>query len=154
MRCLEGEDIGPDLLLELVELEKGSFGEGGLNQWTLPPFLRYGRVYILENGSVVVGLAVILRSWGARDTAFIFSLEIEERLRGKGMGGFLLESIITSLGKEGIKRLELTVDPSNTAALRLYERKGFTHVETLRDFYGKGKNRLLMRLEIDSKEEV
>lgn len=45
--------------------------------------------------------------------------------RGKGLGKLLMEALIEQLKQDGVAKLSLSVDPSNVAAVRLYERYGF-----------------------------
>ncbi len=45
--------------------------------------------------------------------------------RGRGLGGNLLDIVDAELGRRGIADLVIGAVPGNTAALRLYERRGF-----------------------------
>lgn len=48
--------------------------------------------------------------------------------RGKGIGTSLLEALTNETRKLGIKKISLSVDPNNTAAVKLYQRYGFKEV--------------------------
>lgn len=50
--------------------------------------------------------------------------------RGRGIGGDLLAALARRARSDGYRRLMLSVDPRNVRACRLYERLGFTLVET------------------------
>jgi L-amino acid N-acyltransferase YncA len=57
-----------------------------------------------------------------------FSVYIERRWRGRGVGGVLLDRLI-QLGREhGFHKLVLSAFPFNTAGMALYEKKGFRTV--------------------------
>ena len=45
--------------------------------------------------------------------------------RGQGIGGALLDALLTLGREQGFRALSLAVDHQNAAARRLYERKGF-----------------------------
>lgn len=50
--------------------------------------------------------------------------------RGRGIGGDLLVALARNAKDDGYERLMLSVDPENAPAVRLYERVGFTLVDT------------------------
>jgi ribosomal-protein-alanine N-acetyltransferase len=148
IRSLGPDEVSPELLERLVELEERAFGSLALNRGTLPPFVRYGKIYLLEDGEELRGHAILMRSWGKGKTAYLFSLEVEEGFRGEGKGSYLLNELMDRLKEEGVDALELTVHPANQAALSLYRGKGFSVVKLLKDLYGGGEDRLLLRLEL------
>ena len=49
---------------------------------------------------------------------------------------------------DGFREIELTVDPGNEAANRLYKNFGFKRIELRKNEYGRGVDRDLMRLEL------
>ena len=50
--------------------------------------------------------------------------------RGRGIGQILLQALMREAGAAGANALSLSVDPSNGAALQLYQRLGFVAVAT------------------------
>lgn len=48
--------------------------------------------------------------------------------RGKGVGAALLHRLLEGLRERGAKRVSLSVDPDNEAAMKLYRRFGFKEV--------------------------
>ncbi|MDO8885840.1 GNAT family N-acetyltransferase [Candidatus Oleimmundimicrobium sp.] len=135
-----------NLIKKLVFLEKEAFGQGGLDEWTLPVFIRYGKVYILEEDGKIEGLAEFIRDWNEIKRVFLVSFSICQDKRGKGLGKFFLTKIIELLREEGLKEVKTTVSPVNEAALNLYEKLGFVRTDYLKNEYGPGNNRLLMKL--------
>lgn len=56
---------------------------------------------------------------------FIDEFFIRERVRGRGMGTEVLQSLLPALERHGVKALHLEIGRDNEAARRLYERAGF-----------------------------
>lgn len=72
-----------------------------------------------------VGLAWGRRDASSRDVAHVFQMWVEPTARGLHIGELLLGAIIAWARALGIRRLVLGVNPSGTAAVRLYARVGF-----------------------------
>lgn len=140
----------PELIQKIIALEKRAFGAGGLNEWTLPMVIEYGKVLVLEIGNKVCGVAGMLRHWSDLHLGYLVTFSIAEDERGRGLGRDFLNKVIQRLREEGLLRIRLTVSPDNLAARSLYERAGFQAVSFLRDYYGIGEDRLLMELRLDS----
>ena len=58
------------------------------------------------------------------------AIAVEPEHRGRRIGGDLLASLVQRARDDGYQRLMLSVDPANVRALRLYDRLGFTLVDT------------------------
>lgn len=55
-------------------------------------------------------------------------MAIRTGYRGYGIGKTLMKALFDGLKEAGVKQVSLSVDPANTAAVRLYERFGFVQV--------------------------
>lgn len=131
----------------LVQLESEAFGCGGMNEWHLVPFIRHGRVFIARIDREIVGAVQYMLDWNTPAKAYMMGVSITSKMRGRGLGTELITCSLQQLASENIKEVELTVDPANTAALRVYEKKlGFAAQETRADEYGKGEHRTVMIL--------
>lgn len=88
-------------------------------------------VAIDEDGNVAgyAGVHVIL------DEAYIANIAVRPELRGQGIGGQLLDIFIKFSKESGISFLTLEVRPSNTAAIALYEGRGFREEGRRRNYY-------------------
>jgi ribosomal-protein-alanine N-acetyltransferase len=73
----------------------------------------------------------------AADEAELLTIAIAAKLRGKGGGAPLLARHLARLQAEGVRRVVLEVDETNTAALRLYARFGFDEVATRPAYYAR-----------------
>jgi ribosomal protein S18 acetylase RimI-like enzyme len=68
-------------------------------------------------------------SWGL-PTAGMFDLEVSRDRRRQGLATFLLGEAFERLRARGVVRIEAQTMQSNTAATALYEKLGFTRVDT------------------------
>jgi len=76
------------------------------------------------NGSGV-GMAVGAPYTGYENTAGLFAMWVVSEARGQGVGSALVEAVIAWARHEDYKRILLDVADANTAAIRLYESRGF-----------------------------
>ncbi|HWR40242.1 MAG TPA: GNAT family N-acetyltransferase [Patescibacteria group bacterium] len=137
------------LITRLVELEHEAFGNGGLNEWHLVPFIRHGRVYVGREDNKVVGLIQYMRDWDQPQKAYLMGVSIAKEMRGQGLGTKLIYATLQELKLENMEEVELTVDPENSGAIKVYREKlGFTMESTRADEYGKGEERIVMFLSI------
>ncbi|NLY30923.1 MAG: GNAT family N-acetyltransferase [Firmicutes bacterium] len=151
IRVEEIDELHAELLEALVAIEQEAFGKGGMNEWFLPPFVRYGRVYVLwvEGDQRPAGVAECMISWRQPQCAYLFGISIGKEWRGQGLGTRFLQGIIGRLREQGFQALELTVSPDNAAALKLYQgRLGFRTIASCKEEYGPGEDRLLLRLDL------
>ncbi|SDF80187.1 GNAT family N-acetyltransferase [Sporomusa acidovorans] len=142
-------DFDLTLLQRLVQLETEAFGIGGLNEWHLVPFIRHGRVFITRQNQEVVGSIQYMLDWENHRKAYLMGVSIDKRLRGQELGTKFMKKSLQILAGENIEEVELTVDPRNAAAIRVYENKlGFTTVDARNNEYGQGENRLVMTISL------
>ncbi len=134
-----------DLMNSIEELEKDVFGEeGAANRWVLAPFAEFGKVYaLIDEWAEVIGSAQIFKAWDGL-TAHLYGIAIKRDLQGQGLGTLFLRTIMLDLKKDGVKKINLTVSPSNVKAIKLYEKLGFKRIKLINDLYGKGKDRYIM----------
>jgi len=129
----------------LIEIEKQAFGNAGLDQWTLVPLIRHGKVIALRYKNEIIGGAQFIRDWEDSLRAYLVGIAINSDYQGKGLGTRFLNGCLAILKDEGIGSVELTVDPSNKPAVRMYKDKlGFKTIETRKNEYGNGADRLVM----------
>lgn len=129
----------------LARIEAQAFGAGGLNEWTLVPLIRHGRVFALCDGPKVIGGAQFVRDWDDTSRAYLVGIAVDSEYRGKGLGTRFLGECMGVLRREGIASVELTVDAANTRAVHVYREKlGFVELETRKDEYGPGVDRVVM----------
>lgn len=152
----EIKDVDWKIVDKIVELEKRSFGkEAAINQWMVPVIIRYGKLIVASkdndgarrnSGFDIIGACEIVKSWEEESAAFIHSFYVNKEYRNKKIGKKLLQNVIDILKNSNIKKVELTVDPSNEPAIRLYRGAGFKKTGFRKNEYGRGVDRDLMTL--------
>lgn len=74
--------------------------------------------------------------------ARISSIAVSRTFAGEGLGHQLLEASEQRLRRHGIKTVRLEVRDDNAAAIRLYERSGYTQFGHYDDYYEDGASAL------------
>jgi ribosomal protein S18 acetylase RimI-like enzyme len=130
-----------------------------------PPF-RFGRRYlqwlvnasnsttwIAEEAETLAGFGVMEWTPSIRGlSAYIQTIEVLPAHRGKGAGRELLTRLESSAHDAGAITLWLHVDASNATAIGLYESRGFLRVGEEKNYYAAGRDALIYRKELDSRE--
>lgn len=132
-----------EMLAQVAQIEAEAFGQGGLNEWTLPVIVRHGYLFVLTFKKRIVGNLSAVRSVKPQ-TAFIIDLAVKKEYRQLGLGRQLLLYALEQFKKDGLKVVQLTVAPENKVAIKLYQSLGFKKQAVLKDEYGPGRDRFLM----------
>lgn len=83
----------------------------------------------------VIGNAGLHRKMGRQQHAASLGIGIHDDFTGKGVGSVLLSALIDAADNwHDIRRIELNVFTDNAAGIRLYEKFGFKHEGTLRQY--------------------
>ena len=72
------------------------------------------------------------------DLARLYSIAVAHGARGRGVGEALLAAVERSARERGARRMRLEVHQGNAAAMRLYERRGYTRFAERPDYYEDG----------------
>mgnify|MGYP001159224913 FL=1 len=136
------------ILEQIAEIDRQAFGEDGISVFNLSQFTRSGTVFCLTIGPVVVAEAVVLRN--LHDSgAVIFGFAVSKNFQGKGFGNSLMEQLLQKARSLSISYFELTMNPENHAAKKLYiDKAGFVKKAELSLHPHKGEPRWLMHLDI------
>lgn len=123
-----------DDLDRIVSLERELF----TSAWSKSDFLyeifqnEFSYNFVLEDDKEIVGYIGL---WIMYEQAQITTLGIDKRYQRKGLGLFLLERMITFVKEHGCESMSLEVRVSNEAAIRLYEKVGFSQVAIRKNYY-------------------
>jgi len=131
--------VTPADFSNILELEKTSFPEQDqLNTDDLYEFYDGYRdgMYMLILGGALIGYIIFFIENGS---GYIESIAIDNQHRKSGYGLLALRFIIRKFMEIGIARVSLHVRTDNTAAVRLYEKEGFTKEGYAEHFYTDGK---------------
>ena len=88
-----------------------------------------------EDGNLLGLVTVIRGKWRKKHVASLGSLAVSPSHQNKGVGRRMMSLLIDRLRDEGIRRLELTVDSDNLAAIHLYRKLGFQQEGILREYF-------------------
>jgi ribosomal-protein-alanine N-acetyltransferase len=86
--------------------------------------------------------------WVVVDEAHVTNIALSSEYHGRGLGSLLLEHMILAAKLAGAVSMTLEVRPSNTAARKLYSRRGFTERGIRPNYYAEiGEDALIMWLD-------
>lgn len=143
--------VSPDDLATLeavAAIDREAFAPDGVTAPNLALFARAGAVFALRHDNIIAAQAVVLGGID-RSTGFLFSLAVAASHRRSGCGRQLMIAMCDYLSKKKFQHLELTVDPKNAPALNLYlDHFGFAKAAFLKDHFGPGKDRWLLRKDL------
>jgi len=107
-------------------------------QWPLGDYSNFEVVLALKN-SAPAGFCAWRQT--ADDEAELLNMAVEPRMRRKGVATALLED----LRRRAKGSIFLEVEAGNTAAQTLYRRAGWEEVSVRKDYYGPGRNAIVMK---------
>ena len=73
--------------------------------------------------------------WISFEEAQVTNIALTSAQRGRGLGKVLMTRLMCAAAARGAERMTLEVRPSNTPALRLYERLGFAAIGVRKKYY-------------------
>ncbi len=132
-------------LPDILELERAAFDDG--EQWSESAWadeLASPDRYVLsrlDRDARVIGVATFSC---VEDMADLNRVIVRDDARGQGVGASLVRAGLEWAGAVGARRMLLEVRPDNEPAVALYRRLGFAPVTTRRDYYGPGRDALVM----------
>lgn len=136
-------------LQALTTLERAVFGEGAYPHFFFRQAFDALGATLLVIGEPSAPLAgYVLGSLVAgKSDAWIWSLAVAPERRGEGLASVLLDACETALFDRGAEGVRLHVSPTNAHAIRLYERRGYVEVDFVKDAFGPGGDRKILRRE-------
>jgi ribosomal-protein-alanine N-acetyltransferase len=141
--------MGRDDVQAVAVLEEALFGPEAWSpellttELTADPVSRY--YIVADDDGVLAGYAGLLAQPGGQ--ADVLTLAVAEHRWGEGIGGALLDGLLSEAGRRGCTEIFLEVRVDNDRAQRLYRRRGFTDIGIRRAYYQpSGIDALVMRL--------
>lgn len=119
----------------VLAIEDASFNNPTTREWYEAELKRPDVcfVYVLRTDECPV--AAFCAFWLVVDQIHINNLAVLPAFRGKGLATYLLSEVMAEVGLMGVKSATLEVRRSNTPALRLYAKAGFTEAGVRRNYY-------------------
>ncbi|RUO19962.1 GNAT family N-acetyltransferase [Aliidiomarina iranensis] len=105
-------------------------------------------LWLASDNSVVAGYVLCAPGAGSSE-AWIMSALVAADYRGLGVGSALMGHALSHLTDQGFSTIYLSVAPTNTGALKLYQKLGFVVLEQKDNYLGAGEHRLIMRYKPD-----
>ena len=97
---------------------------------------------MVEAEGQVAGFAGI---WCVVDEAQVMNVGILEKYRQNGLGTLLMEALLSTARARGCSCMTLEVKETNTAAICLYKKMGFSAASIRENYYPDHVNGLMMR---------
>ena len=125
-----------DDLDALVALEQDAFTGDRLSRRQLRYLLvrARGQTLVAESEDKVIGYVTVLFS-RAIANARVYSIAVNQRFRGLGTGGTLLDAAEDAALENGCVAMRLEVRTDNEPAIKLYRARGYRPIETVADYY-------------------
>ena len=96
-----------------------------------------GICLVEESRSRLLGMLILL--WRKNSgSGCIYSIVVDPKAQGKGLGRRLMREAERIARQRGLKRLTLQVRIDNMVAIRLYEGLGYKRAGLIRDYYSDG----------------
>ncbi len=92
---------------------------------------KYTKILVYEEKEKIIGFIMYIE---LEDTADILDIIVDKEYRNQKIASCLLDYMISEL-KESVKMITLEVRKSNAPAISLYEKFGFSIVNTRKDYY-------------------
>ena len=129
-------------LPDLLRIEQ-VFGADALSRRSLFDFIRSpsGRVFVASIDGRIVGDAIVLRP-RKRRKARLYSLVVDPKARGCGIGARLLQYVEDWTAAQGRTHLTLEVRRDNSAAIALYEKASYYRIGEVSRYYADGTDAL------------
>ena len=100
----------------------------------------HSKTWIAEEDGSMAGFAIVdLQLRGKSPAAYIQTIEVMPEVRGRGVGGRLLDRIEQSARDAGAPAIWLHVDTQNAAAIRLYESRGYEQRRRTENYYPRSR---------------
>ena len=135
----------------LNKIEKACFTSEAYTRAQLAYLLKSPDVisFVARENVETVGFIIGMTENYAKTTVgHIVTVDVLPEHRREGAGLQLLDKLENEFAREGVKTIYLEVRIDNQAARRLYTKKGYSELESLENYYAKGRHGLRMKKEL------
>ncbi len=118
---------------KILELEFELFGSDAWTEDMYVMEINQHEAYVLTDPEdQIIGY---LCAWIVLDECMITNIGIRKEYQGKGLGKYLLSSIMTEKIQTGARNFFLEVRMSNVSAIKLYESMGYKYLSVRKNYY-------------------
>ena len=134
-----------EVMMKIVEIEQEAFeGNGNVDLWIIKALIRYGLVFVIKENDKIVCIVEYMQVFNKK-SLFLYGISTLKEYRHKGYGNYILNETEKILKNLSYEEIELTVAPENDIAINFYKKHGYIQEKLLKDEYGKGIHRYVMR---------
>ena len=134
-----------EVMMKIVEIEQEAFeGNGNVDLWIIKALIRYGLVFVIKENDKIVCIVEYMQVVNKK-SLFLYGISTLKEYRHKGYGNYILNETEKILKNLSYEEIELTVAPENDIAINFYKKHGYIQEKLLKDEYGKGIHRYVMR---------
>lgn len=131
----------------VVEIEKHSFDR----PWSRGLFLRelesaISRTTLAREAPPSHRVVGYICRWLILDEMQILNVAVHPDWRRRGVGRALMEEVLAEAREKGVRSVILEVRDGNANAVQLYSSLGFQRSGVRRDYYGQGRDGIVMTL--------
>jgi len=129
----------------MLYLEESGFGEDRFSPQQVKYLINKARStpYVIECEKKIAGAAIML--WRKNSSiGRLYSIVIDPKWHGKGLGSALLEECELAAEKHKCTRIMLEVRADNVRGIALYEKFGYLRAGIIKGYYFDGMNALKM----------
>ena len=141
LRLAEIDDIQSIMEIEQIWFNKDSFSK---RQFVYLISQAKGYFCVVEYQQRVVGYFSVLINQRACSLR-IYSIAVHPDFHGKKVGQLLIDQTVVIAQKQGLKRITLEVNVSNSPAIHLYEKNGFKCTSIKENYYHNGTSAYYMQ---------
>jgi len=138
----------------LLALERSAFTTDHLSPRQYRQHLASPKAIVLVavDASGLLGTALVFFRRES-DLARLYSIAVAHGARGRGVGEALLTAVEQAARQRGARRMRLEVHQGNAAAMRLYERRGYTRFAERPGYYEDGGHAWRYQKELGTRGE-
>lgn len=105
------------------------------------------RAYVFEDADEVVGFVIVKYMYDSSD---LIQIAVSRSHQKQKIGAALLMYVINQMKEEGVESMILEVDMNRRSIIQFYESFNFKFINVRRNYYGRDRHAILMKLEVQS----
>lgn len=140
------EPLKYEHLAQMAEIEKEAFDTPWTVAMFIPELCSNDACYtVAVRGDEVLGYGGFHK---VLDEGHITNIAVKNTERGKGIGKFLMATLISLARERGVEHMTLEVNVNNERAIHLYESYGFKGAGVRKKYYNGRDDALIMWLDV------